>query len=174
MSGRLAEAAAATKAALYHGGIAGLHPGDDLTPSPPRVTDDCPICRARRAGLVYTVGDYRAWLQTMGARAEPVLRMLADAPDAAPVDPPSGLDAVYLTTERDYARWYAARSGGDLYRVEPVGERTASAEDPFESYTVPTARVAAVIERNVRLDRADRRALFRRWKRADDRKAAAA
>jgi hypothetical protein len=159
--------------ALYHGGIAGLNAGDDLVPSPPVVTDNCPVCEARRAGRVYTVGAYRAWLKTMGERATPIIAMLADAPDDAPVDPPSGLDAVYVTTERDYARWYAARSGGDLYRVEPAGTLTPSTEDPFESYTVPKARVVAVIERRVRLDRADRRALFRRWKRADARKAAA-
>lgn len=154
---------------LYHGGAPGLRAGDDLIPAPPVVTDTCPICVARSEGRVYTVGEYRAWLAPYGSLASTALRMLTDAPDAAPVDPPSGLHAVYVTTEQDYARWYAARSGGDLYRVEPIGDLTESQEDPFESYTVPLARVVAVVERRVRLDRADRRAMFRRWEKADAR-----
>ena len=84
------------------------------------------------------------------------------------MDPPSKEQAVYLTTDRDYARWYAARSGnGDLYRVTPVGLMTKSVEDPFLSYTVDRARVLEVIERGVHLLRADRRAILKRWKKAD-------
>ena len=158
---------------LYHGGIAGLHVGDVLVPSPPPAVDDCPVCVARREGRVYTVGEYRAWLAQFGDQASRVLAMLADAPDAAPVDPPSGRDAVYITGERDYARWYAARSGGDLYQVEPIGPMTESDEDPFPSFTVPEARIVAVVERRVRLDRRDRRGLFRAWGKADKRMARA-
>jgi hypothetical protein len=156
---------------LYHGGAPGLVAGDDLIPSPPKIVDDCPICVARREGRIYTVGEYRSYLAQFGDRAAHIVRMLGDAPDFAPIDPPSGRYAVYLTTDRDYARWYAARSDGDLYQVEPDGDLTESTEDPFLSFTAPKARVVAVIERRVRLDRKDRRALFRRWKRVDDRQA---
>jgi len=93
--------------------------------------------------------------------------MLADAHDSEPVDPPSARDAVYITTDLEYARWYAARSRGDLYLVVPVGEPQESSEDAFPSFTVPEARVAKVVERKVRLDRRDRRSLNRRWEKAD-------
>jgi hypothetical protein len=153
---------------FYHGGIAGKHPGDDLVPASPHVEDGCPICRSRAAGRTLSVGEYRRWLVQHGDAALPILRALADADDDEPMDPPSKEQAVYLTTDRDYARWYAARSGnGDLYRVTPVGLMTKSAEDPFLSYTVDRARVLEVLERGVHLLRADRRAILKRWKKAD-------
>lgn len=152
---------------LYHGGKAGLNVGDELVPSPPHGDDGCPICVGRREGRTVTVREYRAWLVQFGARARPVLEMLEGAPDNAPVDPPSQREAVYITTSHDYARWYAARSHGDLYEVEPVGELDPSTEDPFPSWTVPKARVTAVIERGVRLVRRDRRSLMRAWGKAD-------
>ena len=153
---------------MYHGGIAGLQPGGILRPAPPHVTDGCPICVARAEGRTVTVGEYRTWLRQQGPKARKVLDMLADADDGEPMDPPSKERAVYLTTDRDYARWYAARSGnGDLYRVTPVGLMTRSAEDPFPSYTVEVARVLEVLERGVHLVRADRRALVKRWKKSD-------
>ena len=108
--------------AYYHGGIGGLRPGAMLVPSPPHVTDGCPICVARAAGRVCTVAEYRLWLEAFGERAVPVLRSLSDAKPSDPIDPPSGRQALYITTDLRYARWYAARSEGDLYRVEPVGE----------------------------------------------------
>ncbi len=154
-------------AVYYHGGIAGLREGDLLVPSPPHVDDGCPICVARREGRVYTVGEYRLWLCQFGDRAVSVLRMLDGAHDAEPVDPPSAQDAVYITTDLGYARWYAARSRGDLYQVEPGGDLHESIEDHFPSFTVSEARVVKILERSVRLDRKDRRAMFRRWGKAD-------
>lgn len=66
-----------------------------------------------------------------------------------------------------YARWYAARSQGDLYVVEPIGELLRSDDDHFPSWTCASARVVGVVERRVRLDRRDRREMLRLWKRAD-------
>lgn len=83
------------------------------------------------------------------------------------IDPPSRREAVYMTTDIRYARWYAARSRGDLYRVQPVGRVERSEEDPFESYTAPAARIVEVIERRVVLRRRDRRELMRAWEKAD-------
>jgi hypothetical protein len=84
---------------------------------------------ARRAGRNYTVGEYRAYLIGLGERGKPVLKVLEGQPDAVPVDPPSGRNAVYVTSECDYARWYAARSRGDLYQVVPDGPLEVSTED---------------------------------------------
>lgn len=158
---------------LYHGGIHGLSVGDLLVPSPPHVTDGCPVCVARSEGRTLRVGEYRQWLVTLGDRAKPLLSMLADADDAEPMDPPSGREAVYLTSDRTYARWYAARSKGDLYRATPVGRLTRSTEDTFPTWTADSARVVEVVERNVRLQRAERRALLRAWIRADAARGAA-
>lgn len=156
-------------ATYYHGGKAGLKPGELLVPSPPHVDDGCPICVARREGRGVTVGEYRAWLAQFGDRARSILDMLVNAPDAALIDPPSKHKAVYITTERAYARWYAARSRGDLYVIQPIGEVTPSDEDSFPSFIVDRAVVSAVLERDVRLDRRDRRALDRQWAKADRR-----
>jgi hypothetical protein len=157
--------------ALYHGGVHGLAVGDLLVPSPPHQTDGCPICVARAEGRVLRVGEYRAWLAQFGERARPVLEQLAGADDSEPMDPPSAREAIYLTTDLEYARWYAARSQGDLYEAVAIGEAVRSTEDHFPSWTAETARVVRVLERRVRLDRRDRRALLRRWKKADDRAA---
>lgn len=151
----------------YHGGKPGLLPGDVLLPSSPHVTDGCPICQARAQGRGVTVGEYRRWLIAQGPQAEPVLRELRDAPDDAIIDPPTGERAVYLTTDRGYARFYAARSAGDLYLVRPVGDIEPSKEDPFDSYLAQSALVVGVLERGVRLRRNDRRELGRRWAKAD-------
>jgi hypothetical protein len=152
----------------YHGGKAGLAAGDVLVPSPPHVTDGCPICVAREAGRGVTVGEYRRWLQTMGPRALPILEQLSEAPDDEVLDPPSARNAVYLTTSRDYALFYAARSGhGDLYEVEPVGDVEHSPEDHFTSYTASAARVKRVVQRRVFLRRNDRRRILRAWRKAD-------
>ena len=151
-------------ARFYHGGIAGLRVGDLLKPSPPHVTDGCPVCVARAEGRTLTVGEYRRWLAQFGERARAVLEALADADDCEPVDPPSERVAVYVTSDITYARWYAARSQGG---VEPLGELTRSATDHFPTWTVPEARVVDVIERRVRLVRSQRRELLRRWRKAD-------
>jgi hypothetical protein len=151
----------------YHGGVPGKAVGALLVPSAPHAEDGCPVCQARAAGLVITVGEYRAWLYTQGPRALPVLRALADAPDGAALDPPPKRQAVYFTSDRAYARLYAARSRGDLYEVRPVGPVARSDEDPFPTWTAGAATVVRVLERRVRLARADRRALQRRWRKAD-------
>lgn len=155
----------------FHGGKAGLRVGDFLVPSPPHVVDGCPVCVARAEGRTLRVGEYRAWLRTLGPRAAPVLAQMADAPDWEPVDPPSQRTAVYVTTDIGYATWYAARSKGDLYRVSPCGDMTPSPEDHFPTWTVPRARITRVVRRDVRLERSERRALLRRWKKADIRAA---
>lgn len=154
---------------LYHGGIKGLRIGDELIPAPPHVEDGCPICVARSEGRVYTVGEYREYLQQFGEQSAPVLKMLDGEPDFIPIDPPSVREAVYLTSDIAYARWYAARSKGDLYRVEPIGATTESTEDPFPTWTAPKARIVEVVERGVRLVRSERRSLFREWGKADKR-----
>ena len=154
---------------LFHGGIRDLEVGDPLLPSDPHVQDGCPICEARAAGRVCTVGEYRAWLYRQGGpHADRVLRALAGVSPLAPMDPPSEVQAVYVTTDRRYARWYAARAGyGDLYRVVVDGALTPSRTDHFPSWTCARAIVVEVLERGVVLDRRFRRDLDRAWKKAD-------
>lgn len=157
---------------LYHGGIAGLHPGDVLVPSPPHVFDGCPICVARAEGRVYTVGEYRAFiaphLAGLGDRAQPILDLIDGVADDMPIDEPSAEHAVYVTTSELYATWYAARSQGDLYRVKPLGRLTPSAEDHFDSFTVPRARVLQIIRRGVVLTDDERADILAAWTAADE------
>lgn len=155
----------------YHGGKAGLKPGDLLIPSPPHVNDGCPVCVARDRGRTVTVGEYRAWLRAKGPAAARVLAELEGADDAEPIDPPSGRHAVYITTDEDYALWYAARSRGDLYRVVPVGPLDPSPEDNFPSWTCRAALVAEVVKRKVRLRERERRRISHRWQLADSARA---
>ncbi len=128
----------------FHGGAPGLKPGQQLLPHPPNYLDGCPICEARRTGAAFTI-------------------------DGRPIDPPTGRpDRVYITTDRDYARWYASRYGrGDLYTVQPVGGMEPSVEDPFPTWCVPAARVVSVYDRAVLLTPGQRRSLLRRWTQAD-------
>jgi hypothetical protein len=157
---------------LYHGGVAGLHAGDLLVPSPPHVFDGCPICAARAEGRTFTVGEYRAYLKPhlprLGDRAQPIVDLLDGVPDDVPIDAPSAERAVYVTMSELYATWYAARSGGDLYRVKPLGRLTPSAEDHFESFTVPRARVLEVRRRAVVLSADERADLMALWTAADE------
>lgn len=153
----------------FHGGAPGLRCGYTLVPSPPHATDGCPVCVARSEGRTATAGEMRAWARTLPGGAA-VLQALAGAPDDAPIDPPSSRDAVYITTDRLYATWYAARTGGDLYEVRPLAEPLLSGEDHFApSFTVPTARIIAVIRRNVRLSPAERARIADLWLAADRR-----
>lgn len=128
----------------FHGGVPGLKPGDTIIPSPPHVIDGCKVCEARAMGQTATVG-------------------------GAAIDPPTGRpDRVYITSDRDYARFYASRYWyGDLYTVEPVGQLEPSTEDPFPTWCVPSARVASVYTRAVLLTPSQRRSLLRRWFDAD-------
>lgn len=161
-------------APLYHGGVSGLRAGDLLTPSPPHVFDGCPICVARAEGRAYTVGEYREVARRLGPHGRVILAYLEGAPDHMPVDPPSGTKSVYVTSDLAYARWYAARSRGDLYRVDPLSDPIPSDEDPFPSFLTDGARVVEVLERSVRLVRRERRELMRRWEKADRRKVVSA
>ncbi|MDQ0961958.1 hypothetical protein QFZ66_005836 [Streptomyces sp. B4I13] len=129
----------------FNGGVPGLKPGDLVTPHQPAVVDGCPICVARAKGETYRDEQGRV------------------------VDPPTGRpDRVYITTDREYARFYASKTWlGDLYVVEPVGELQESTEDPFPTWTCEAARVRSVYSRAVRLTPGQRRTLSTRWGRAD-------
>jgi hypothetical protein len=87
------------------------------------------------------------------------------------IDPKSAKLAVYVTSDKEYARHYASLWGyGDLYVVRPVGQTEPSDEDPFPSWTCEGARVVSVFQRAVRLTDSQRRSLYRRWKAADEAK----
>lgn len=137
---------------LFHGGAPGLKPGDLIQPGPPHVVDGCPVCQARARGESYTV------------------------PGFGVIDPPTGRpDRVYLTSDREYARWYASKfPRGDLYVVEPVGDAEPSTEDPFPSWCAPEARVKSVYSRCVLLTPPQRSRLLIRWAAADAAAAAVA
>lgn len=119
----------------YHGGMPGLRVGQTLVPSPPNFLDDCPICQAKKAGINIGI----------------------DPPTAHP-------DRIYITTDRDYGRFYASKfPRGALYVVEPVGELEPSTEDYFPTWKVAEAKVRAVYDRYVQLTMTQRRSLQRRW-----------
>lgn len=113
-----------TSLPLYHGGVPGLAVGDLVLPGHSRDHHHPgrPWCEARARG------------ETYGG------------------DGPSHRLAVYVTTDRSYARFHASLYGlGDLYEVEPIGEITPSEEDPVPSWTCESARVALVVQRAVLL-----------------------
>lgn len=124
----------------FHGGVDGLKPGDILRPGHDRkMHDGCPWCEARANGDAH-----------LG------------------MDGPSQVEGVYFTTDKLYAKHYASLYGaGDLYRVEPHGEAVRSAEDSYETFIAPEARIMAVVERAVRLTPKERRRLSREWQAAD-------
>lgn len=129
---------------LWHGGVPGLRAGDLIEPGHERRHHDgCPWCEARAAEAA---GGPRPLIDGLARRR----------------------DQVYMTTDRDYARFHASLWGrGDLYRVDPIGELTRSSEDSIETWTAPAARVLAVYDRAVLLTWTQRRALDRRWADAD-------
>lgn len=129
---------------LWHGGIPGLRPGDLIRPGDARPHHDgCPYCEARAN-------------EAEGGE-RPALDPLALHPDR-----------VYLTTDREYARFYASLYGrGDLYRVDPIGDPIPSTEDTIPTWHSEAARVTAVYTRAVLLTWTQRRALNRRWAAAD-------
>lgn len=109
----------------WHGGAPGLRVGDLITP---------------RAGG--DMGHLVDGCPTCEARR-------TATPDADDDNDPA---FVYVTTNREYARIYAAGyPRGDIYRVEPIGElyETTGRRDPVPSWAVPEARVTAVYDRAV-------------------------
>lgn len=71
-------------------------------------------------------------------------------------------ETIYVTTEREYARYYASRFGkGWLYVVEPVGDVERSTEDGPETYRCASALVRSIYERCVVVTRNQRRRVFK-------------
>jgi hypothetical protein len=129
---------------LFHGGAPGLRQGDLIEPGHDRRSHDgCQWCAAR-------------------AQLPAALDGNAEHPDR-----------VYLTPDREYARYYASLYGrGDLYQVEPTGDLERSTEDNVETWKAPAARIIAVIDRAVTLTPSQRRRIWREWGAADRRAAA--
>lgn len=125
----------------FHGGVPGLTVGDRIVPHPPHVVDGCQVCAARAAGQ------------------QPVVAGLGN------IDPVTDRpDRVYVTTDREYARFYASRYWlGDLYTVRPDDPLEPSDEDLFPTWCAPAATVTGIVSRAVRLTDRQRRALVRRW-----------
>jgi len=70
---------------------------------------------------------------------------------------------IYVTTDRDYARIYAAGyPRGALYVVEPAGDLTPS-PDPVPSWGCRSARVTGVYDACVQLSEAQVRRAMRRY-----------
>lgn len=123
---------------FWHGGAPGLKPGDLIEPRP----------AADERHLVDGCPTCEA-----RRRGE---QLAADDNDAS---------LVYVTTDRDYARIYAAgyRRGG-LYVVEPIGELVdRAAHDPVPSWGCSAARVLSVYEPLVVLSAKEVRRLRRRY-----------
>lgn len=94
------------------------------------MVSDCPVCEARRGGVPL---DY---------------------------DRDHRFDRVYITTDRFIARCFAAGyPNGALYDVEPLGDIEVDPEHPA-NFAVPAARVRAVLDGYVRIER---RGEIRRW-----------
>lgn len=123
----------------WHGGAPDLHPGDLIEPRP----------RDDTAHLVDGCPTCEA-------------RRNAEQLDHDDDDP----TMVYVTTDREYARVYAAGyPNGALYQVEPIGgmvDRTGE-HDPAPSWGVPAARVRVVYDPYVRLTPSQWRRARRRW-----------
>jgi hypothetical protein len=127
----------------FHGGVPGLRPGDLIEPRPPHVVDGCKVCEAKAQGV------------TLGHKI---------GGELVPIDPPRvEQDRVYITPNRDYARFYASRyPRGDLYVVEPIGDLVyVGDEDPTPTFAAPAARIRAVYDRAVQLNPSQRRAVLR-------------
>lgn len=122
--------------------------GDLLVPGERHYEDGCPVCVAKREGRTFML-------------------------NGMPVDPMNRHeDRVYVTTDREYARFYASKyPTGDLYRVEPPDDvldmLDVGSEDPFPTWALPSVRVVAVYERAVRLTHRQRVTLLERWRQVD-------
>lgn len=117
---------------LFHGGAPGLRPGDLIEP---------------QQGTAHLLDG----CPTCEARKA---GQQLDTDDNDPT-------LVYVTTDRDYARIYAAGyPRGGLYAVEPVGELVdRSAHDPAPSWGCPSARVLSVLDPLVTFNEKN----IRRW-----------
>lgn len=112
----------ATALRYWHGGVPGLRPGDLITPP---------------------LGEDRGHLVDGCPRCEARRRGTPQPEDR------SRPDRIYVTTDREYARIYAAGwPRGALYRVEPIGvlEETTGVDDPVPSWACPAARVLTVYD----------------------------
>jgi hypothetical protein len=122
-------------ARYWHGGKPGLRPGDTIEPQP------------LGSGEHLVDGCPTCEARKRGQQL-----------------PEDNLDPskVYVTTDREYARIYAAGyPHGALYRVEPMGELEPS-PDPVASWGCASARVLAVYDAYVRLTPAQLRRAVRR------------
>lgn len=123
-------------ARYWHGGIPGLRPGDLIQP----------------VSVTGTTDHLVDGCPTCEARKA----------TGRPEDGGPRSDRVYVTTNREYARLYAAGwPRGALYRVEPLGEleETTGRDDPLPSWAVPEARVLAVYDACVQFTPR----MIRRW-----------
>lgn len=125
----------------WHGGAPGLTIGDLVTPRP--------------------LGD-NAHLVDGCATCEARRAATPLATDS--LDP----TRVYITTDREYARLYAAGyPRGGLYRVDPIGDmvETTDIDDPVPSWSVTSARVIGVYDSVVVLTTKQVRGLIRNARR---------
>jgi hypothetical protein len=125
--------------AYFHGGAPGLKAGDIIEPRP--------------------AGDDRHLVDGCPTCEA---RKAGDQHEHDDNDP----TLVYVTTDRDYARIYAAGyPNGALYRVEPIGELVpmAADKDAAPSWGVAQARVLSVYDPVVRIAGKDTRRLVRRF-----------
>lgn len=121
----------------WHGGAPGLKPGELITPR--QHGDDAHLVDG---------------CPTCEARKQ----------GAPPPDDDLDPNRVYVTTDRDYARIYAAGYPcGALYTVDLVGELPDPSDDPVPSWAVEAARVRAVYDPLVTLDMKEVRRLMRRY-----------
>lgn len=122
---------------LFHGGVAGLGPGDRITPGfvHRKLHDRCATCEAHARG------------------------------ENGPLEPATPTGRVYATTDRQYARYYASKVGlGWLYVVRPDGDLYPADEgDLAPTWWAEAFEVVSVYERAVRLTPRERRRLFIRW-----------
>ena len=122
----------------FHGGAPGLRPGDTITPPAEGTRHLVDGCQVCEAR--------KAGQPLQDDHARP--------------------DRIYITTERDYARIYAAGyPKGALYTVEPLGdlEETTGVDDPVPSWACPAARVLKVYDPLVIASPKDVRRWMRRY-----------
>lgn len=118
---------------LWHGGAAGLQPGDTITPDHERHTDGCPICAARADGTA-TID---------------------------PATPEGWVYATDHRMYARYYASLVGR--GTLYRVELSGDIGRSTEDHFPTWRARQATVIHVVEPYITLTMKERHRLFREW-----------